>query len=107
MAKNMHKISSRQNVTLEKNNVMLKFRLNFEHLIKFCHLDFFRGMQYKSWFTCWISIAPAFQSWFGVENSPCFISVMNLDLYVHCFDSLMSRCSSRGPNSFYVYMNHI
>ena len=35
---------------------------------------------------CWISVAPAFQSWFAVEYSSCFISVMNLDLYVRCFD---------------------
>ena len=27
---------------------------------------------------------------------------MNLDLYVRCFDSLMSRGPSRGPNIFYV-----
>ena len=33
-------------------------------------------------FNCWTSVAPAFQSWFAVEYSPCFISVMNLDLYV-------------------------
>ena len=57
-------------------------------------------------FNCWTSFAPAFQIWFAVEYSSCFISVMNLDLYVRCFDSLMTRCSSRGPNNFYVYMNH-
>ena len=55
-------------------------------------------------FNC--SVAPAFQSWFAVEYSSCFISVMNLDLYVRCFDSLMSRGPSRGPNNLYVYMNH-
>ena len=43
-----------------------------------------------------------FQSWFAVEYSSCFISVMNLNLYVRCFDSLMSRGPSRGPNNFYV-----
>ena len=32
---------------------------------------------------------------------------MNLDVYVRCFDSLMSRGPSRGPNNVYVYMNHI
>ena len=42
----------------------------------------------------------------AVEYSSYFISVMNLDMYVRCFDSLMSRSpTSRGPN-FYVYMNH-
>ena len=48
---------------------------------------------------------PAFQSWFAVEYSSCCISLMNLNLYVRCFDSLMSRSPSRGPNNFYVYMN--
>ena len=42
----------------------------------------------------------------SVEYSSCFISVMNLDLYVRCFDSLMSRGPSRGPNNLHVYMNH-
>ena len=53
-------------------------------------------------------VAPAFQSWFAVEYSSCFISVMNLDLhvYVHCFDSSMNRGPSRGPNNLFVYMNH-
>ena len=51
------------------------------------------------------SVAPAFQSWFAVEYSSCFVSVMNLDLYVHCFDSLMSRGPSLGLNNFYVFMN--
>ena len=55
---------------------------------------------------CWTSVAPAFQSWFAVEYSSCFISVMNLDLYVRCFDSLMSGGPLRGPNNLYVYMNH-
>ena len=59
-----------------------------------------------SGFNCWTSVAPAFQSWFAVEYSSCFISVMNLDLYVRCFDSLMSKDPSRGPNNFYVYTNH-
>ena len=31
---------------------------------------------------CWNSVAPALQSWFAVQYSSCFISVMNLDLYV-------------------------
>ena len=31
---------------------------------------------------------------------------MSLDLYVRCFDSLISRGPSRGPNNFYVYMKH-
>ena len=57
-------------------------------------------------FNCWTSVAPAFQSWFAVEYSSCFIPLMNLYLYVRCFDSLMSRGPSRGPNNFYVYMNH-
>ena len=47
---------------------------------------------------------PCLQSLFAVEYSFCFISVMNLDLYGRCFDPLMSRSPSRGPN-FYVYMN--
>ena len=38
--------------------------------------------------------------------SSCFISVIYLDLYVRCFDSLMSRGPSRRPNNFFVYMNH-
>ena len=54
---------------------------------------------------CWTSVYPAFQSWFAVEYLSCFNSLMNLDLYVHCFDSLMTRGPSCGPN-FYVYMNH-
>ena len=54
-------------------------------------------------FNCWTSVAPAFQSWFAVEYSSC---LMNLDLYVRCFYSLMSRGPSRGPKIFYVYMNH-
>ena len=57
-------------------------------------------------FNCWTSVAPAFQSFFAVEYWSCFISVINLDLYVGCFDSMMSRGPSRGPNNFYVYMNH-
>ena len=45
-------------------------------------------------FNSWASIAPAFQ------YRSCFISVMNLDLYVCCFGALMSRGHSRGPNNF-------
>ena len=33
---------------------------------------------------CWTSVVPAFQSWFAVEYSSCFISVRNHDLYVRC-----------------------
>ena len=58
-------------------------------------------------FNCWTSVAPAFQSWFAVEYSSCFISMMNPDLYVRCFDSLMSRRPARGPKNVYMYMNHI
>ena len=50
-------------------------------------------------FNCWTCVAPAFQSWFAVEHSFCFISVMHLDVYVRCFDLLMSRGPSRGPNN--------
>ena len=57
-------------------------------------------------FNCWTSVAPAFQNWFAFEYLSCFISVMNLYSYVRCFDSLMSRCPSCGPNNFYVYINH-
>ena len=57
-------------------------------------------------FNCWTSVAPAFQSWFAVEYWSYFISVINLDLYVRCFDSLMCRGPSQGPNKFYVYVNH-
>ena len=32
--------------------------------------------------------------------------MMNLDLYVRCFDSLMSISPSRGLNNFHVYTNH-
>ena len=52
-------------------------------------------------FNCWTSVVPTFQR-FAVEYSFCFISVINLDLYVRCFDSLMNRGPSRGPNNFYV-----
>ena len=30
--------------------------------------------------------------------------MLNLDLYVCCFDALMSRGPSRGPNNLYVYV---
>ena len=40
---------------------------------------------------CWTSVAPEFQSRFAVEYSSYFISVLNLDLYLRCFDSMMSR----------------
>ena len=52
------------------------------------------------------SVTPA--SGLAVEDSSYFISVINLDLYVHCFDSLMSRSLSRRPNYLYIYiyMNH-
>ena len=53
-------------------------------------------------FNCWTSVAPAFQNWFAVEYSSCFMSVMNLELYFSCFDSLMSR-GQRGPNNRCVY----
>ena len=55
-------------------------------------------------FKCLISVATA--SDLAAEYSSCFISVMNLDLYVHCFDSLMSRSPSHGSNYLYVHMNH-
>ena len=28
---------------------------------------------------------------------------MNLDLYIHCFDSLIGRGPSRGPNNFHLF----
>ena len=37
------------------------------------------------------------------EYSSYFISVMNPNLNVHCFDALMSRSHSRGPNNLHVY----
>ena len=46
------------------------------------------------------SVVPA--SGRAVEFSSCFKSVMNLELYVHCFDSLMSRSPSRGPKNLNV-----
>ena len=55
-------------------------------------------------FNRWTSVAPAFHSWFAVEYSFCFISVMNLDLLVRCFDSFMSRGPSRRPDNFYVHI---
>ena len=58
-------------------------------------------------FSCRTSVALAFQSWFVGEYLSCVISVMNLDLYVRCFDSSISRSPSCGPNNFYVYMSHI
>ena len=56
-------------------------------------------------FNCWTSVAPAFQTWFAVEYMylSCFISVMNLDLYVRCFDSLMSRSFTRTEQLLCVY----
>ena len=51
-------------------------------------------------FKSWIAGAPAFQSWFAVEYSSWFISVMNLDLNVRCFDPPMSSGPSRGPILF-------
>ena len=42
-------------------------------------------------FNCWLSVDPAFQCFDpAVEYSSCFISVLNLDLYVCCFDALKS-----------------
>ena len=38
-----------------------------------------------------------------VEYSSCFILLMNLNLYVHCFDTLMNGGPSRGPNKCYIY----
>ena len=43
-------------------------------------------------FNCWTSVIPA-----------CFSSVLNLDLYVCCFDSLMSSSPSGEPNNLYVF----
>ena len=37
-----------------------------------------------------LDFALAFQCGLAVEYSSCFISVMDLDLYVCCFDSLVS-----------------
>ena len=39
----------------------------------------------------------------GVEYSSCFILVLNLALYVCCFDPWMSRNPSCGPNILHVY----
>ena len=39
----------------------------------------------------------------AVEYSSCFILVLNLDLYVCCFDWVMSRSPSRGPNNLCFY----
>ena len=39
----------------------------------------------------------------AAEYSSCFISVLALDLYVCCFDALLSRSLLRGPNNLYVY----
>ena len=40
----------------------------------------------------------------AVEYSSCFISVLNLDLYVCCFDAyILVRNPSRGPNNLYIY----
>ena len=52
--------------------------------------------KYPPGFNCWTYFAPAFQSWFTVAYSSCFISVMNLDWYVCGFDWLISRDPSRG-----------
>ena len=40
---------------------------------------------------------------FTVEYSSCFISVLNFDLSVCCFDAQMSRSLSCGPNILYVH----
>ena len=42
----------------------------------------------------------------GLLLSTRFFSVMDLDSYVRCFDSLIRRGPSGGPNNFYEYMNH-
>ena len=48
----------------------------------------------------------------AVEYSSCFISVINLDLYVRCLDALVSRSPSRGLNNVQnnvqtcMFMNH-
>ena len=34
------------------------------------------------WFNCWTFVLPTFQSWFAVEYSSCFISVMDLCFYM-------------------------
>ena len=57
-----------------------------------------------SGFNCLTFVAPA--SDLAAENSSCFISVINRDLYVHCLDSLMSGSPSRRQNILYVYRNH-
>ena len=44
-------------------------------------------------FNCWTSVVPAFQSWFAVEYTSRFISVMNLDLYSFwCFYVKIEIC---------------
>ena len=47
------------------------------------------------------SVAAAFQCSVrhAVEYSSCFISVLNLDLYVYCFGAFMSRSPSRAPKN--------
>ena len=43
----------------------------------------------------------------GLPLTTRLVSSQNLVLYVHCFDSLISKGPSGGPNNFYVYMNNI
>ena len=51
----------------------------------------------------WLLLLHRFRVGFAVEYSSRFISVMNLNLYVHCVDALMSRSPSRGLNNLNVY----
>ena len=39
----------------------------------------------------------------AVEYSPCFISVLNLDLYVVVFLCIDELGHPRGPNNLYLY----
>ena len=39
----------------------------------------------------------------AAEYPSCFISALNFDIYVCCFDAWMSRNPSHGPNNVHVY----
>ena len=64
--------------------------------------------KYQTWsspsgLNCWTSVAPAFQSWFAVQYSTSFISVMNLDLYVRCFNLFTDEVLHVDRNSMCIW----
>ena len=84
--------------SIHRTNVLVSSNICNSQIRELLILIYKNRLRSPPWFNCWTSVAPAFQSWFATDYSSFFfISVMNLDLYVRCFDSLMSRGLSRGP----------